>query len=107
MLSVRPTLAYINTTCIINKTTSMNKNIHSHTHVMDEKWIFLLIINIDTSEKLCRNLFEIERSSPPPLQSSISMESSQKMESLGRATMCAQKGKGMQTQACMNGATIH
>ena len=29
------------------------------------------------------------------------------MESLGRATMCAQKDKGMQTQACMNGATIH
>ena len=29
------------------------------------------------------------------------------MASLGRATMCAQKDKGMQTQACMNGATMN
>ena len=29
------------------------------------------------------------------------------MESLGRASMAAQKDKGMQTEACMNGAQIH
>ena len=29
------------------------------------------------------------------------------MESLGRAAMCAQKDKGMQTQECMNGETIY
>ena len=72
---------------------------------MDKKWIFLLIINIDTSDKLCRHLVGIERPSPPPrpppLQSSISMAS------LGRASIAAQKDKGTQTQACMNGAQIH
>ena len=29
------------------------------------------------------------------------------MEILGRETMCAQKDKGMQNQACTNGAQIH
>ena len=29
------------------------------------------------------------------------------MTSLERETMCAQKDKGMHTQSCMNGATIH
>ena len=38
----------------------MDQNIHSHTHVMGEKWIFLLIMNIDNSDKLCRHLVEME-----------------------------------------------
>ena len=56
---------------------------------MDEKWIFLLIINKDTSEKSCQHLFGIERPIPPlepqPLQSSISMESSQDNGKLGES----------------------
>ena len=56
---------------------------------MDEKWIFLLIINIDTSDKLCRHLVEIKRPSPPPgppsLQSYISMASSQDNDKLGKS----------------------
>ena len=44
---------------------------------MDEKWIFLLIINEDISDKICRHLVETEKSSPPPgpppLQSFVSM----------------------------------
>ena len=67
----------------------MDKNIHSYTHTMDEKWIFLLIRNGDTSDKLCRYLIEIERLSPPPgpppLQSSISMASSQENGKLGKS----------------------
>ena len=59
----------------------MNNNIHSYTHTMDEKLIFLLIINRDTSDNLCWHLVKIERPTPPPgpppLQSSISMASSQ------------------------------
>ena len=64
---------------------------------MDEKWIFMLIINRENSDKFCWHLVKMEKPSPPPgpppLQSSISMAS------LGRATMCAQKDKEMQTQA--------
>ena len=55
----------------------MDQNIHIHTHVMDEKWIFLLIINRDNSDKLYRHLVETEKQSPPPLQSSFSMTSLQ------------------------------
>ena len=59
----------------------MDQNIHSHTHVMDDKWIFLLIMNKDNSDKLCRRLIKMEKPSPPPgpppLQSSISMASLQ------------------------------
>ena len=36
------------------------------THIMDEKWIFLLNMNIDISGKLYQHLVEIEKSSPPP-----------------------------------------
>ena len=75
----------------------MDKNIHSYTHTMDEKWIFLLIVNIDTSDKLCRHLVEIERSSPPPrpppLQSSISMTSSQDNGNLGKSINGCSKGQ--------------
>ena len=79
----------------------MEKNIHSYTHTMDEKWIFLLIINRDTSDKLCRNLVKIERPSappgPPPLQSSISMEISQDNGKLGKSINGCSKDKGMET----------
>ena len=44
---------------------------------MDEKWSFLLIINRDNRDKHYWNLVEMEKSIPPPLQSSISMESLQ------------------------------
>ena len=66
----------------------MDKNIHSHTHVMDEKWIFLLIMNRDNSDKLCPHLLETEKSSPPPgpppLQSSISMANLQDNGKFGK-----------------------
>ena len=89
----------------------MDKNIHSYTNTMDEKWIFLLIINIDTSDKLCWNLVKIERLSPPPgppqLQSSISVEISQHNGNLGKKINEYSKDKGIQTQVCKNGAHIH
>ena len=90
----------------------MDKKIHSYTHTMDEEWIFKLIINIDTSDKLCRHLVEIERPSPPPgpppLQSSISMEISQADKgNLGKSIKVYSKDKGMQTQVCKNGAQFH
>ena len=71
------------------------KNIHSYTHTMDEKWIFILIINKDISDKLYWHLVEIERLSPPPLQSSKSMAISQDKGKLGKRIMAAQKDKGM------------
>ena len=73
------------------------KIIHSYTHTMDEKWIFLLIINRDTSENLYRRLVEIEKSSPPPgpptLKSSISMEGSQCKGKLGTSNNECSKGQ--------------
>ena len=73
------------------------QNIHSYTHAMDEKLIFLLIINIDTSDKLCRHLVEIERPSPPPgpppLQSSISLEIPQDNGKLGKSINDCSKGQ--------------
>ena len=75
----------------------MDKNIHSYTNTMDEKWIFLLIINKDISEKLCPHLVETEKLSPPPrpppLQSSISMESSQDNDKLGNNINGCSKGQ--------------
>ena len=66
----------------------MDKNIYSYTHTLAEKWIFLLIINRDTSDKLCRHLIEIERPIPPPMppphESSKSMEISQDNGKLGK-----------------------
>ena len=77
----------------------MDQNIHSRTHVMDEKWTFLLIMNIDNSDKLCQHLVETEKMIPPPLNPPSQWQTCKAMEILGRATMCAQKDKGMQTQA--------
>ena len=61
---------------------------------MNEKWIFLLIINRDNSDKLCQHLIETEKPSPPPrpppLESSISMESLQGNGKLGkRSNVCS------------------
>ena len=78
---------------------------------MDEKWIFLLIINRDTIDKLCQHLIELRgwflhlglHHFNPPNQ----WQAHKTMASLGRASMVAQNDKGMQTQACMNGAQIH
>ena len=75
----------------------MDKNIHSYAHTMDEKWIFLLIINRDTSDKLCQHLVKSERLSPPPgtppLQSSILMEISQDNGKLGKSINGCSKGQ--------------
>ena len=75
----------------------MDKNIHSHTHVIDEKWIFLLIMNRDNSDKLCRHLFEMEKLNPPPgpppHQSSISIASSQDNGKLGKNNNLCSKGQ--------------
>ena len=66
---------------------------------MDEKLIFLLIMNRDNSDKLCRHLIKAEKLSPPlgppPLQSSISMESSQDKGNLGNNINGCSKDKGM------------
>ena len=75
----------------------MDNNIHSHTHVMDEKWIFLLIMNRDNSDKLCQHLIKTEKlsppSGPPPLQSSISMASLQDNDKLGKSINGFSKGQ--------------
>ena len=71
----------------------MDNNIHSHTHVMDEKWILILNINRYISDKLCRQLVEIEKPSPPPLQSSISMEILQDNGKLGKRSNVCSKGQ--------------
>ena len=75
----------------------MDQTIHSHTHVMDAKWIFLLIMNRDTNDKLCGNLVEMENPIPPPgppsLQSSISMESLQDNIKLGKINSVCSKGQ--------------
>ena len=74
----------------------MDKNIHSYTHVMVEKWIFLLIMNRDNNDKLCQHLVKMEKMSPPPgpppLQSSISMEISQANGKLGKSNNMYSKG---------------
>ena len=55
---------------------------------MDEKWIFLLNVNRDTNENLCRHLVEIEKPSPPlgppPLQSSISRQAHKDKGKIGK-----------------------
>ena len=75
----------------------MYQNIHSHTHLMDEKWIFLLIINIDNSDKLCQHLVKMEKPSPPPgpqpIQSSISMAMLQSNGNIGKSNNVCSKGK--------------
>ena len=71
----------------------MDQNIHSHTHVMDEKWIFLLIINKENNDKLYRHLIETEKPSPLPLQSSISMAILQSNGKLGKSINMFSKGK--------------
>ena len=78
---------------------------------MDVKWIFLLNINIDISDKHYRHLIKIKKPipplGPPPLQSSISMASSQENGKLGKSINDCSKDKGMQTQVCKNEAQIH
>ena len=41
-------------------------NIHIYAHVLDRKWIFLLIKQRKNNDKLCRHLCEPEKPSPPP-----------------------------------------
>ena len=64
---------------------------------MDKKYIFLLIMNIDNSDKICRHFIKIENLSPPPgpppLQSSISMESLQVNGKLWKRSNVFSKGK--------------
>ena len=75
----------------------MEKNIHSYTHTMDEKWIFLLIINIVTSDNLFHHLIKMDKLSPPPgpppLQSSISMENLQSNGNIGKSNNVCSKGQ--------------
>ena len=71
---------------------------------MDKKWILLLIMNRDISDKLYRHLVEIKKSSPPLLQSCVSMASSQENGKIGSNINGFSKDKGMQTQVYKNGA---
>ena len=72
-------------------------NIHSYAHVLDRKWIFLLIKQRYNSDNLCRNFFEPEKPSPPPgsppLQSPSQWKSYKDKDILGRETLCAPKGQ--------------
>ena len=45
------------------------------------------------SDKLCRQLIETEKSSPPPLQTSMSMESLQINGKLGKSSNVSSKGQ--------------
>ena len=60
---------------------------------MDEKWIFLLIINRD---RIVTNFVgtssKQRKPSPPPLQSSISMEILQIKGNLGKSIIVCSKG---------------
>ena len=64
---------------------------------MDEKWIFLLIMNRDNNDKLYRHLIEMEKPIPPPrplpLQSSISMASLQDNGNIGKSSNVFSKGQ--------------
>ena len=75
----------------------MDENIHSHKHLMEEKWIFLLMMNRDNSDKLYWHLVEAVKPSPPPgpppLQSSIIMVSSQDNDKLGKSINGCSKGQ--------------
>ena len=64
-------------------------------------------MNKDNNEKLGRHLVETEKPSPPPLQSSISMEISQDNGNLGKSINGCSKDKGMRTQVCKNGTQIY
>ena len=61
--------------------------------------MFLLNINRDTNDNLCRHLVEIKKLSPPPkpppLQSSISTQAHKTNASLGKSTNGCSKDKGM------------
>ena len=75
----------------------MDKNIHMAYTCNGREYIFLLIINRDNSEKICQNLVESEKPSPPPgplpLKSSISMTSSQNNGKLGKRSNVGSKGQ--------------
>ena len=81
----------------------MNKNIHGnnihiYAHVLDMKWIFLLIKQRYNSDNLYRHFLEPKKSSrplgPPPLKSHISQWKTHKEKaSLGREALCSPKGQ--------------
>ena len=50
-------------------------------------------MNIDNGDKLCWHLAEMEKPSPPPLQSSISMEILQISGNLGKISNVCSKGQ--------------
>ena len=72
----------------------MDKNIHSYTQALDEKWIFLLIINKDITVK--NSVVTSSNPIPPPgpllLQLSISMASLQGNGKLGKSNTVYSKG---------------
>jgi len=79
---------------------------------MDEKWIFLLIMNRDNSDKLCWHLVEIEKLSPPPrpppLKSSISMERLQRNGNLRkRNNVCSKGQRDADSSISENGAALN
>ena len=71
-------------------------NIHSYAHVLDRKWIFLLIKHRYNSDKICWHFFEPKKLSPPPgpppLQSSITMEILQSNGNIGKSSNVCSKG---------------
>ena len=64
---------------------------------MDEKWIFLLIMNRDNNEKICQHLIEMEKLSltpmPTPLQYSIAMEILQENRNFGNISNVCSNGQ--------------
>ena len=95
--SVRPTLAYIINHVKANKYIH-GYNTHIYAHVLDKKWIFLLIKQRYNSGNLCHHFFEPEKLSSPlgptPLQSSISQ-----WQTWEEWHYVLQRDKGMLTQA--------
>ena len=83
-----------------------------HTHVMGGKQIFLFIMNIYKSDKLCQHLIETENLSPPheppPIQYSISMEILQINGKLRKISNIYSKGqRDADSSIRKNGATMN
>ena len=96
--SVMPTIAYIKPSCITKYNYIHGWNTQCYTHEIDEKWIFLLIINryrtvtkyFDTSSKWRNRVLHLGlHHFSPPSQWKVYKT----MGSLGRESMCSPKGQ--------------
>ena len=70
-------------------------NIHIYAHVLDRKWIFLLIKHRYNSDNLCRHFFKPEKQSSLPFNGKLT----KKRKAWEDQHCVLQRDKGMQTQA--------